>query len=84
MVNWFRVFNLNTRLPIKKQLLNNKRLQYLKNPMSNIKYTHTILKYLDFKIVATSIQLQLTLNKNFNPGIFQSQQKTIDSLMNDS
>lgn len=48
------------------------------------KYENIILSPIMIKRESTALQQNFTLNKNFNPGIFQSQQKTIDSLMNDS
>ena len=48
------------------------------------KYENIVLNPIMIKRDSTNIQLKKILNKNFNPGIFQSQQKTIDSLMNDS
>ena len=47
-------------------------------------YENIILNPIMINRESTALQENFTLNKNFNPGIFQSQQKTIDSLMNDS
>ena len=47
-------------------------------------YENIILNPIMINRESTALQQNFTLNKNFNPGIFQSQQKTIDSLMNDS